>query len=235
MDDRRRTRGVEQRVALRHRLAEPRADREDEIGLARLGHQRRIGADAEIAGEIGQRAVVERLAAEADADRDVLRDEEVADRRPGPPRSSSSPPRIAERAPGAAEHLHHARERGRIGMRDGSPARGRYPAPRPSPSASPRTARSPPGRAGRWSRRRRHARRSPGCARHRRSASPISRAGRTCGGNRLPGNCRGRSRRTGSGRRTAAAACCPGTRHARRSRRGRRRARASPSPPRGGR
>ena len=55
---------IEQGVALAHRLAEPGADGEDEVGVADMRHQRRVGADAEVPHEVVQGAVVDGLAGE---------------------------------------------------------------------------------------------------------------------------------------------------------------------------
>ena len=116
LDDRHAARHVEQRIALRHRVAETRADRQDQVGLLRLADQPGIGADAEVAGEIVQRAVVQRLATEADGHRDVIAQQEVADRRAaflGPARPAEHRERLAR----AAEHGAQLRQRGGIRMR----------------------------------------------------------------------------------------------------------------------
>ena len=65
--------------------------------------------------------------------------------------------------------------------------------PRPARSACPPAARSPPGRAGRWRRRERHATRFPASAPDRRSRSPIWSSCRTRRGSRVPGRPRARA------------------------------------------
>ena len=74
------------------------------------------------------------------------------------------------------------------------PARRRWrPAPWRARSACPPAARSPPARAGRCRRCGRRARPVPGCARDRRSRSPIWRSSRTPRGSRVPGTPRARA------------------------------------------
>ena len=80
LDDRHAACHVEQRVALRHGVAEARADRQDQVRLLDLANQSRIGPDAKIAGEIVERAVVQRLATKADRHRNIVTEQEVAQR-----------------------------------------------------------------------------------------------------------------------------------------------------------
>ena len=107
---------AEQRVALAHRLPEPCADRQDQIRLPHPGDQGGIGADAQIAHGIVERAVIERLPPERDRNRQVMRHEEAADRRaPGlrPTAAAQDRQRLLGRAQHAGERLH----RRRIGLR----------------------------------------------------------------------------------------------------------------------
>ena len=116
LDDRHAPRHVEQRVALRHRIAEAGADRQDQVGFLHLAHQPRIGPDAEIAGEIVHRAVIQRLTPEPDRDRHVIAEQEITDRRSsflGPARTAKYRQRLARSAQHGAEPC----ECGGIGMR----------------------------------------------------------------------------------------------------------------------
>ena len=89
LDDGLRAGEVEQRVALAHGLAHARADGEDQVCLPRLRHQRRIGADAEVAGVMRGMVPSNRpWRRKDDGDGDVVADEEVADRGAAGRRSS---------------------------------------------------------------------------------------------------------------------------------------------------
>ena len=107
---------IEQRVALRHRLAEAGADRQDQVRLAGARHQRGVGGDAKVADIIVERAVVQRLAAEGDGHRQVVGDEEAADigaRLFAPACAAQDGQRLAR----ARQQGVQALQRGRIGMR----------------------------------------------------------------------------------------------------------------------
>ena len=118
LHDRHVPRWGEQRIALGHRVAEPGADRQDEVGVARLGEQRRIGADAEVAHEIVPRPIVQRLAAEADSDRQAARRGVFRDRLP-PGRGPARAAQHQQRPTRLAEQRFHPRQRRRIGDRCG--------------------------------------------------------------------------------------------------------------------
>ena len=108
----------EKLVALHGRLAEPGADGEDQVGLPRPRHQGRVGADAEVADEVRQPAVIQRLAPETHGDRQALPHQEVPRRRParvGPAASAQDRQRLA--APG--QHRLHFRQRRRVGQPGG--------------------------------------------------------------------------------------------------------------------
>ncbi len=72
--------GGQQFVALGDGVAEAGADGEDQVGLLCLGEQGRVGADAEIAGEVVLRAVEQCLATEADRGGDGVAGEEFVQR-----------------------------------------------------------------------------------------------------------------------------------------------------------
>ena len=124
-----------------------------------------------------------------------------------PPLVQPPPPRMASGLRRAREQRHHAGERRRVGVRRGDRGAADIGDLDLALLHFLGERDRPPGRGGRWWRHRRRGRRVRGCGRRRRSGSPISPAAGTCGGSRLPGSSRGRSRRRGSGRRTAAAAC----------------------------
>ena len=121
VDDRGVAGQLEQRVALRRRLSQPCADGQDQIGFLGFPNQPRIGADAKITGEIGQRAIVCRLSAEADGDRYVVSDQEFADRNAALRRPAGTAEH-RQRLLGLCQHRHHPGHRRRIGEGD----RGRH-------------------------------------------------------------------------------------------------------------
>ena len=81
---------VDQRIARGRHLAEPSADEEEDIGLLHPLGERRVDADADVAGIVRMVVVEEHLAAEGAADRQVEAFGEAAHARRPPPRSSAS-------------------------------------------------------------------------------------------------------------------------------------------------
>ena len=109
---------VEQGVTLRRRVTQAAADRQDQVRLFHLADEAGIGPDAEIAGEIVHRPVIQSLAAETDCHRNVVAMQEILDRRAacvGPAGTSEH----SHRATRPRQHRAQLQQRRRIGMRRG--------------------------------------------------------------------------------------------------------------------
>ena len=202
---------IEHAVALRRHFAETPADQQHQVGALHARQQFRIWPDAEIAGVAGMQRVEQMPASERGRDR-----QRKAFGKPhqrgvacfGPAAAADERDRALWRRPtnpaAGACRLRPARS---------PPARTQSrQAPRRARSACPPAARSPPDRVVHCRPYGRRAKRSPGCARDRRSRSPIWPWCRTPRGNRVPGTPRVRACRGRPGRRTRSSATNPGAR-----------------------
>ena len=79
MHNRRRPRHIQQRIALAESLTQARSNRNDQIRILGVGHQARIGADAQIAHIVFRITIENPLTAEANRNRQIIRQQEVAD------------------------------------------------------------------------------------------------------------------------------------------------------------
>ena len=187
-----RHRHVEQGVALRRPFAEPAAEQQHEVGRLHARQQLRIGTAGEVAGIARMQRVHDMGAAERGRDRDVEalgKPHQRGARRLRPAAAAGDD----DRPLGRGEQLPHAVDLGRA--RRGLDRLERRHVGHADALLQHvlRQRDHHRTRAGRWSRCRRRARPARGCARDRRSRSPIWRSSRTPRGSRVPGTPRARA------------------------------------------
>ncbi len=208
-----RTRRLDQRIAAGRHLAQPRADRDQQVGLAHPLRQLRIDADAHVTGVVGMAVVEQILEAEGTRHRQL------------PGLGEALQCQARRRVPAAAAGDHQRALRGQQPLAQFAQCRRSRPALRcahprqhrsaqSSWSACLRAAPARPDRAGparRCGRRAPHIRAGDRRRAPRRPTWPCQACrGRTSAGSRPPGRPRGRAGRWPPGRRTAPSACCPG-------------------------
>ena len=224
-----RPRDVEQRVARGRHLAQPLADDEEHVRLAHARGERRVDADADVAGVVRVAMVEQVLPAESATDRPAPALRQRAEGR-GVGGVPAAPADDGERAPGAGEQRVRAIDRVRIGRdRRGLDARrvvrhglrGQHVLGQRDHDRS----RAAGHRDGEGARDR--LRDALGAVD---LLDVLRRSSRTCAGSRLPGTPRARGSRCRPGPPAAASASSPAARRAPRSRRSTRPVRASRSP-----
>ena len=96
---------VEQGIALRRQLVQPRARRDHQVAGLHPRHQLGIGGQAQIAGIIGMQRIKQMRAAERGADRHAETFGEAGDLRAAPSSLQRPPPRISHGAGGFGQQF----------------------------------------------------------------------------------------------------------------------------------